>query len=107
MAFEPKPMVKKLSPLKEILDKKSEEADPMDSESTERETEPGYDTYQEELKEILGLDDAQAARLKEAICGMMEEKSMMGDSEEEDDSEEKPAPGPGGKKKGLAIILGS
>ena len=106
MAFEPKPMAKKLSPLKEILDKKSEEADPMDSESTERETEPGYDTYQEELKEILGLDDSQAARLKEAICGMMEEKSMMGDGE--DDSEEsKPAPGPGGKKKGLAIILGS
>lgn len=86
--------------LKSVLEPKEEETESPEMEESE---DSGSDVYVDELVDILGIDASKAARLKEAICGMMEEKGMMGDSYEEP---KKPMGGPG-KKKGLAIVLGS
>lgn len=87
--------------LKSVLEPKEEETESPEMEESE---DSGSDVYVDELVDILGIDASKAARLKEAICGMMEEKGLMGDSDEM--PMKKPEGGPG-KKKGLALILGS
>lgn len=86
--------------LKSVLEPKEEETESPEMEESE---DSGSDVYVDELVDILGIDASKAARLKDAICGMMEEKGLMGDEEM---PMKKPEGGPG-KKKGLALILGS
>lgn len=60
---------------------------------------PSYDAFADELKDILGLDDDKAQRLRDVICGLAREEMDMGDEEEAAPSE---APK---KRPGLAIVL--
>lgn len=89
--------------LKSVLEPTPEpEMDEEMGEETEQETD--YDAYTSELADVLGLDESKAARLKEAICGIMEAERMK-DMEPESGPEKKPGMS-GGKKRGLAIVLG-
>jgi hypothetical protein len=80
---------------KSVMEGPSEEPveEPMEEESS-------YDAFTSELKEILGLDDEKAQRLRDAICGLAREEMSMEDEGEESPPSEKP------KKKGLAVVIG-
>lgn len=84
-------------PVRDVLGKKSMMDDMADEEESSDES--SYDAFAGELKDILGLDDEKAKRLRDVICGLAREEMEGGDEGvDEDSSPRKPG--------GVAIVLG-